>query len=113
VDADPDFQRLAPTPLSTICFRARPRDLAERLERAGEDTALRIDTYLDLLNERVIDAVNATGLAFLSHTRLNGRYTIRIAIGNLRTDEAVVMSTWERIREEALRLDAERRPSSL
>lgn len=111
VDADPDFERLAPTPMSTVCFRARPRDLAGRPDDpAGQR---RVEAYLDQLNERIVDAVNADGRAFFSHTRLDGRYTIRIAIGNIRTDEATVISAWELVRAEALRLDAELRPPGL
>ncbi|MFQ5854405.1 MAG: pyridoxal phosphate-dependent decarboxylase family protein [Anaerolineae bacterium] len=109
VDVDPDFERLAPTPFSTVCFRAQPRDLAERLEKAGPDETREIETYLDELNEAAIDAVNATGRAFFSHTKLNGRYTIRMAIGNIRSDEAHVARAWELIREHALRIDSVKR----
>ena len=45
---------------------------------------------LDAANERLMAAVNATGEVFLSHTRLHDRFTIRVAIGNLRTEAA----TW-------------------
>ncbi|MFQ5596354.1 MAG: pyridoxal phosphate-dependent decarboxylase family protein [Anaerolineae bacterium] len=113
VDADPDFERLAPTPFSTICFRVRPRDLGERLRGADAAETARIETYLDELNEAVIDAVNSTGRAFFSHTKLNGRYTIRMAIGNIRSDEAHVASAWELVRDHARRLDAERRPREI
>ena len=109
VDADPDFERLAPTPFSTICFRVRPRDLAERLRSGEPEENGKLEAYLDELNEAVIDAVNATGRAFFSHTKLNGHYTIRMAIGNIRSDEAHVTDAWELLRENALRLDAERR----
>ncbi len=111
VDADPDFERLAPTPFSTICFRACPRDLADRLKKADPEEAREVEGYLDELNEAVVDAVNATGQAFFSHTKLNGRYTIRMAIGNIRTTEAHVTRAWELLRETARRLDAERRPA--
>jgi aromatic-L-amino-acid decarboxylase len=108
VDADPDFERLAPAPFSTVCFRACPRDLAVRLGEAGPEEARQLEAYLDELNAAVIDAVNATGQAFFSHTRLNGRYTIRMAIGNIRTSEAHVLRAWELVRQAALRMDRER-----
>jgi aromatic-L-amino-acid/L-tryptophan decarboxylase len=104
IDADPDFERLAPTPLSTLCFRARPAHLAVRLKDAGPDESRKIEGYLDQLNEAIIEAVNATGEAFFSHTRLNGRYTIRMAIGNIRTSEDQVMRAWELVRSQASRL---------
>ena len=42
-----------------------------------------------------MDAVNASGELFLSHTKLRGRFTIRYAIGNLRTQERHVERAWE------------------
>jgi aromatic-L-amino-acid decarboxylase len=113
IDADPDFARLAPVPFSTVCFRACPHDLAERLSTADVDSRREIEAYLDWLNEETMNAVNTSGTAFLSHTKLNGRYTIRIAIGNLRTTEEHVRATWEQIREQAKRLDAECREGKM
>jgi aromatic-L-amino-acid decarboxylase len=85
VDADPDWERLAPVPFSTVCFRWRP----------GTDDD----------NAAIMDAVNRTGEVFLSHTRLNGRFTIRLAVGNLRTEERHVDRAWELLREAAARID--------
>ena len=85
-----------PVPFSTVCLRYRPHDLAPTEEE------------LDALNTRLIDAVNRTGEAFLSHTRLGGRFTIRVAIGNLRTEERHVRRAWELLREGAARLAADR-----
>ncbi len=50
-----------------------------------------------------MDAVNRTGEVFLSHTRLRDRFTIRIAIGNLRTEPRHVERAWELLRREAAR----------
>jgi aromatic-L-amino-acid decarboxylase len=46
--------------------------------------------------------VNETGEVFLSHTRLNGRYVLRLAVGNLRTTEEDVARAWDLLREAAL-----------
>jgi aromatic-L-amino-acid decarboxylase len=94
VDEHPDFERMAPTPFSTVCFRARPRHL-------GGDDSPESQAYLDELNASLLEAVNTTGLAYLSHTKLRGRYTLRMAIGNLRTTEAHVRRAWELIQEQA------------
>ena len=72
IDEHPDLERLAPAPLTTVCFRSRP---------AGRDD----EDELDDLNRRLLESVNATGEAYLSHTVLDGRFTLRLAIGNLRT----------------------------
>jgi aromatic-L-amino-acid/L-tryptophan decarboxylase len=98
VDADPDFERLAPVPFSTVCLRYRPRALA------GREAEPAIAERLDDLNARLMDAVNRTGEVFLSHTRLGGRFTIRVALGHLRAEERHVARAWELLRREAAAL---------
>lgn len=105
VDTDPDFERLAPVPFSTICFRVRPRDLAGR----GDE----VEPYLDSLNEALLEAVNRTGQAYLSHTRLRGKFALRLAIGNLRTTEKHVARAWGLLKEHAARLGQELRSRPL
>jgi aromatic-L-amino-acid/L-tryptophan decarboxylase len=68
----------APRPLSVVCFR-----------RDGSDE----------LNEALLERVNATGEIFISHTRLDGRYVLRLAIGSARTTEDDVHRAWEVLRE--------------
>jgi aromatic-L-amino-acid decarboxylase len=59
---------------------------------------------IDTLNAAIVDAVNGSGEIFVSHTRLNDRYAIRLAIGNLHTTETHVKRAWELFQEEAERL---------
>jgi aromatic-L-amino-acid/L-tryptophan decarboxylase len=100
VDADPDFERLAPAPFSTVCLRWRPASLA------GLEDEPEVRARLEAANERLMAAVNATGEVFLSHTRLRDRFAIRVAIGNLRTEARHVDRAWELLRREARALDA-------
>jgi aromatic-L-amino-acid/L-tryptophan decarboxylase len=100
VDGDPDWERLAPVPFSTVCFRWRPARLAGHEREPG--TA----RFLDDRNAGIMDAVNRTGEVFLSHTRLGDRFTIRLAVGNVRTEERHVSRAWALLREAASRLDA-------
>ncbi len=92
VDGDPDFERLAPAPFSVVCFRARPAE-------APPDHA-----RLNDFNAALLDSVNATGKVFLSHTRLGDRFTLRLAVGNLRTTELHVRAAWELLRAHAAEL---------
>jgi len=55
----------------------------------------------DEANEALLERVNRTGELFLSHTKLRGRYVLRLAIGNLRTTEADVRRAWEVLQREA------------
>ena len=76
---------MAPTPFSTVCFRAHPQDMDD-------------ESQLETLNERIMNNINAAGRFFLSHTKLHNKFTIRIAIGNLRTTEQDVRELWEELK---------------
>jgi aromatic-L-amino-acid decarboxylase len=112
VDASEGFERMAPTPLSTVCFRARPHDLAPESSNYLESPA-ECEAYLETLNEALMTKVNTDGKIFLSHTKLNGKFTLRVAIGNIRTTRQHVELAWDLVRTEASRLDREIRPKGL
>ena len=80
VREEPGWEVTAPRPFSLVCFR-----------RDGTDEE----------NEALLERVNATGEIFISHTRLNGRYTLRLAVGNARTTEDDVRRAWDVLRREA------------
>jgi aromatic-L-amino-acid decarboxylase len=87
VDREPDWERVAPVPFSTVVFRFAPEG------SAGEDQ--------DRWNAAIMDRVNATGEVFLSHTVLRGRLCLRIALGNLKTRRAHLEKSWQLLREAA------------
>lgn len=95
VEADPDWELMAPVPFSTVCLRWRPAPL---VGRAAEDEVAK---RLNVANAAIMDSVNRTGEVFLSHTRLNGCFTIRVAIGNLRTEARHVTRAWDLLRAAA------------
>lgn len=96
IKESPDWELLAPVPFSLVCFRACPR-----VEGETEDArAARLDAF----NEAMMNNLNAGGEIFFSHTRLNDVYTLRLAIGNIRTTEAHVRRAWELLNEEMRRL---------
>ena len=88
IDDDADWERVAPVPFSTVCFRWTGAPSAE-------------DDELDARNAAIMDSVNRTGEVFLSHTRLDGRYVIRLSIGNIRTELRHVERAWALLREAA------------
>ena len=85
VEASDRFELAAPVPLSVVCFRLKG-------SRSDDDHA------------RVLDAVNASGDVFLSHTKLDGRYALRLAIGHLRTAELHVRRAWDLLETAAERV---------
>jgi aromatic-L-amino-acid/L-tryptophan decarboxylase len=96
VEESPDWELLAPVPFSLICFRA-----AARIDGETESTRA---ARLDRLNEALMNNLNAAGEIFFSHTRLQGVFTLRLAIGNIRTTEAHVRRAWELLNEELARM---------
>ena len=98
IDASPDFEIMAPAPFSLICFRYRPAELAA----AAAEPA--VAERIDELNLRLMDAVTRTGLAFLSHTRLNGCFVIRLNVSNLRIEDSDLELVWDVVRREAAAL---------
>jgi len=80
IAADPRFEISAPSPFALVCFRYKGTDEENRV---------------------LLDRINASGKAFLSHTVLNGRYVLRLSIGNVKTTHADVESTWEAIQASA------------
>ena len=84
VEMDPDWLLAAPQMFSLVCFRCAP---------AGMSPA-----EADALNQRILDRVNSSGRAYLSHTRLHERFVLRLAIGNLRTQREHVAEAWSLLR---------------
>ena len=99
VEESDEWELLAPAPFSVVCFRARTRVEGES---DGERTA-----RLDALNERLMNAANATGEIFLSHTKLNGVFTLRLAVGNIRTEARHVRRAWELLNEKLSEISSE------
>jgi aromatic-L-amino-acid decarboxylase len=92
------MERMAPVPLSVVCFRARPPGLAP-----GKETEARLDS----LNERMLDEINRGGESFLSHTRLEGRFALRFVVSGLRTTTEDVRRTRELLLATARKLARE------
>jgi aromatic-L-amino-acid decarboxylase len=82
ITADPRFEISAPTPFALVCFRNK-----------GSDDE----------NRALLDRINADGTAFLSHTVLNGKYVLRLAIGNVKATREDVQATWQAVQKAAPR----------
>ncbi len=89
LDAQAAWDVLAPHPLSVVCFRYHPRGIDD-------------EVALEAINARLLERVNATGEMFISHTKIDGRYALRLAIGNARTTSADVEAAWAILRRVAV-----------
>ncbi len=97
IEQDKRFEFTAPPQLSLVCFRYNP-GLASG-ETLSEDR-------LTAINKNLLDAINTGGDVFLSHTVLNGKYTIRLQVGQRNTTTAHVRRVWEIIQKNAKSLTA-------
>ncbi len=84
IEEHPDFEKTAPNPFALVCFRAKANGLSEN--------------ELNKLNEELLRRINSTGKSFLSHTKLNGKYVLRLAINGIHTGERHMLETWELIK---------------
>jgi len=91
IDAQEDFEVLAPVPLSTICFRYTPMGISSE-EQVNE------------LNADLLEQLNATGDIYLTHTKLSGKYCLRLVVGQTNQEERHIREAWELIRDTARRL---------
>lgn len=102
VEADPDFELLAPAQLSICCFRYVPERLRMQIEAARDaETHAQLNLELNRLNERIMQTVQRGGRAYLSNAMLHGKFALRACIINFRTTPADIDLTLEIVREAA------------
>jgi len=84
VDESDNWEMMAPVPFALVCFRACPPNSSD----------------LDTLNEKLMNNINASGEAYLSHTKLNGKFTLRLSVGSIRVEERHLVKVWELLNAE-------------
>jgi aromatic-L-amino-acid decarboxylase len=85
VKIDKSFELAAPVSMGVVCFRfiAAP------------------ESKIDIVNSEIVERINASGRAYLTQTKLNGRTVMRIGLGNVLTTEQHLRNAWEMIQETA------------
>lgn len=86
------FEMLAPVPLATLCFRYHPREIDD-------------EEILNRINTTLLESINKSKKIYLTHTKLNGKYTLRLVIGQTRIEKKHVDRAWEIIRNMAEKLN--------
>lgn len=95
IQEEKDFELMAPVSLNTVCFRYNPQG------STGEE--------VNRLNEKLNHALNDTGKIYLTHTRIDGRYLLRMVTAQTGVTENHVLKAWELIRETASLLSSQDR----
>ncbi len=111
VAAEDGWEVCAPRRFSVVCFRLADRGSASGSHSdsgsgSGSDSDSGSDSgpYSDERNRSLLERVNASGEIFISHAVLDGRFVLRLAVGQLRTTENDVAQAWEVLRREAAAL---------
>ncbi|MFC1500624.1 pyridoxal phosphate-dependent decarboxylase family protein, partial [Candidatus Zixiibacteriota bacterium] len=97
IEEQPGVELMAPVNFATVCFRFIP-------EGAGDEEDDR-EERIEQFNSEIMNRANASGEVFLSHTKLKGRYTLRLVIGHLRSSEQDVTEVWNLLTRLADELD--------
>ena len=90
INGEPDFELMAPVPLNTVCFRYIPKDAD--------------DEVVNDLNEKLNHRLNDSGKLYLTHTKLQGKYTLRMVTAQTNVTWEHVEKAWELIKETARNL---------
>jgi aromatic-L-amino-acid decarboxylase len=90
---DKSFELAAPVSMGVVCFRFIGGD-------AGNSESVR-ESKIDMLNSAIVERINASGRAYLTQTKLNGRTVMRVGFGNVLTTEQHARDGWELIRKTA------------
>ena len=85
---DKDFEILAPVNFTLICFRYKPKEINSEDE-------------LNKINEHLLHSVNNTGKLFISHTKLNGKYSLRLVAAQTNVTKKHLEKAWELIKQKA------------
>ncbi len=91
IEVHPKFERMAQVNFGVVCFRFHPAEIDSEDE-------------LNDLNSRLVQVINESGKLFISHTKIDNKYIIRVSISGLRTEEKHVKDAWILIRREAEKL---------
>jgi len=86
-----NFEILAPRLFSLLCFRYHPEGNLD-------------EEQLDRLNEELLNALNATGRIYISHTRLKGRYTLRFMVAQTNTAMEHINEAWQLLLDKSTEL---------
>lgn len=101
VEESENFEMLAPVPFALVCFRACPATL--HVSSPHVSNGLSSDTDLNTLNEEIMNDINASGEAYLSHTKLNGKFTLRLSVGSIRVGERHLRKVWDLLNARIIR----------
>jgi aromatic-L-amino-acid decarboxylase len=93
IEAAEDFELMAPVPFGLVCFRYRPRGMAD-------------GSAVDQANQELLHRVNSTRRVHLTQTRLGGHYVIRLVVGQRQTGRSEVQDAWRLIQEAAVQLSS-------
>ena len=95
VEQSESWELLAPFPFALVCFRTKGTSPHDSKGVTPDDETL------NALNERIMNEINASGEAYLSHTKLDGKFTLRLSVGSIRVEERHLKKVWNLLNAKA------------
>jgi aromatic-L-amino-acid decarboxylase len=85
IGQEPDFEIMAPVTMNLVCFRHKPSGITD-------------DNELNRINEKLLKEINATGKAYMSHAKVNGKFFIRMVIAQTNVEKTHVEQAWKLVK---------------
>jgi aromatic-L-amino-acid decarboxylase len=93
IHREDDFELMAPVTMNLVCFRYKPSGIDE-------------DNELNIINEKLLKAINSTGKAYMSHTKVNGKFIIRMVIANTNVEQRHVDAAWKLVQSSRFKVQS-------
>jgi aromatic-L-amino-acid decarboxylase len=94
IGQEEEFELMAPVTLNLVCFRLKPKGIED-------------EKQLNEINEKLLKKINATGQIYLSHTKLNGKFVIRMQIGQTNVEKRHVENAWRLVQSSKFKVQSE------
>ncbi len=94
IGQEEEFELMAPVTLNLVCFRYKPKGVED-------------EKQLNDINEKLLKKINDSGQIFLTHTKLNGRYVLRMVIGQTNVEQRHVDKAWELVQSSKFKVQSE------
>lgn len=111
IDNHPDFESPTSSPFALVSMRYIPQSIQQMLMNSSPQNRETIQQYINQMNEMLLDELNKTRTAYVSHAVIREGYIIRISIGNIRTEEEDIQRLWHTIQDISKRI-SDKFPSS-
>ncbi|MBW6459353.1 MAG: aminotransferase class V-fold PLP-dependent enzyme [Bacteroidales bacterium] len=82
ISRDEEFELMAPVTLNLVCFRYKPKGIVDEDE-------------LNKINEDLLKRINKSSKAYMTHTKIDGKFAIRMVVAQTNVAKRHVVNAWK------------------